>query len=142
MLKETIINYINTLPSPAKKNMLHITESFLNMTTKINLTADVIQLQQKNDITCLDKNCIYLIFLEIRDNKNNIFLYTMGFPGGSDSREPACSAGDPDAIPGSGRSPGEGNGNPFQSSRQENPMDKGPWWATVHRVSQSRTLLK
>ena len=47
MLKEIIINYINTLPSPAKKNMLHIIESFLNMTTKINLTANVIQLQQQ-----------------------------------------------------------------------------------------------
>lgn len=51
MLKETIINYINTLPSPAKKNMLHFIESFLNMTTKINLTANVIQLQQQQKMT-------------------------------------------------------------------------------------------
>ena len=64
MLKEIIINYINTLPSPAKKNKLHIIESFLNMTTKIDLTANVIQLQQqKIGITCLDKNCIYLAIL-------------------------------------------------------------------------------
>ena len=61
----------------------------------------------------------------------------MGFPGGSDSREPVCSAGDPDSIPGLGRSPREGNDNPFQSSCLENPMDKRPRWATVHRISQS-----
>ena len=45
-------------------------------------------------------------------------------------------------VPGSGRSPGEGHGNPFQYSSLENPMDRGAWWATVHRVAQSRTQLK
>ena len=44
-------------------------------------------------------------------------------------------------IPGMGRSPGEGNGNPFQYSCLENPMDQGTWWATVHRVAKSRTRL-
>ena len=43
------------------------------------------------------------------------------------------------SIPGSGRSPGGGHGNPLQYSCLENPMDRGPWWATVHRVSKSRT---
>ena len=47
-----------------------------------------------------------------------------GFPGGSDSKESACSAGDPGWIPGLGRSPGGGNGNPLQYSYLENPMDK------------------
>ena len=42
-------------------------------------------------------------------------------------------------IPGSGRSPGEGNGNPLQYSCLENPMDRGGWWATVHRVTESDT---
>ena len=50
-----------------------------------------------------------------------------GFPGGSDGKASACNAGDPGSIPGSGRSPGEGNGNPFQHSYLENSMDKGAW---------------
>ena len=45
------------------------------------------------------------------------------------------------SIPGSGRSPGEGNGNPLQYSCLENPMDGGAWWATVHGVAKSRTQL-
>ena len=53
----------------------------------------------------------------------------------------ACNAGDLGLIPGSGRSPGEGNGNPLQYSCLENPMDGGAWWATVHRVTKSRTRL-
>ena len=49
----------------------------------------------------------------------------MGFPGGSDDRESMCNAGDPGTVPGSGRSSGEGNGNPQQYSCLENPMDRG-----------------
>ena len=60
---------------------------------------------------------------------------------GSDSKESACNAGDPGSIPGSGRSPGEGNGNPLQSSCLENPMDGGAWWATVLAVLKSQTRL-
>ena len=51
------------------------------------------------------------------------------------------NAGDPGLIPGSGRSPGEGNGNPLQYSCLENPMEGGAWWATVHGVAKSRTRL-
>ena len=51
----------------------------------------------------------------------------------------ACNAGDPGLIPGSGRSPGEGNGNPLQYSCLENPMGGGAWWAAVHGVAKSRT---
>ena len=58
------------------------------------------------------------------------------FPGGSNSKESAYNAGDPGLIPGSGRSPGEGNSNPFQYSCLENPMDRGAWWAAVHGVGQ------
>ena len=50
-----------------------------------------------------------------------------GFPGGLDDKAPAHNAGDPDSIPGSGRSPGEGNGSPLQYSCLENPMDEGVW---------------
>ena len=48
-----------------------------------------------------------------------------GFPGGSDGKASACNVGDPGLIPGLGRSPGEGNGNPLQHSCLENPMDRG-----------------
>ena len=51
----------------------------------------------------------------------------------------ACNAGDLGSIPRSGRSSGEGNGNPLQYSCLENPKDRGAWWATVHRVAKSRT---
>ena len=64
-----------------------------------------------------------------------------GFPGGSDSKESACNVGDSGSIPGSGRSPGEGNGNTLQCSCLENPMDGGAWWATVLGVAKSRTQL-
>ena len=63
------------------------------------------------------------------------------FPGSSDGEASAYNAGDPGSIPGSGRSPGEGNGNPLQYSCLENPMDRGAWWATVHGVAKSWTWL-
>ena len=59
------------------------------------------------------------------------------FPGGSDGKASAYNVGDPGSIPGSGRSPGEGSGNPFQYSCLENPTDGGAWWATVHGVAKS-----
>ena len=63
----------------------------------------------------------------------------MGFPGGSEVKASAYNAGDLGLIPGSGRSPGEGNGNPPQYSSLENPMGGGTWWATVHGVVESQT---
>ena len=63
------------------------------------------------------------------------------FPGGSDSKASAYNAGDPVSIPGWGRSPGEGNGNPLQYSCLENPRDGGSWQATVQRVAKSQTRL-
>ena len=65
----------------------------------------------------------------------------MGFPGSSDGKASAYNAGDLGSIPGSGRSPGERNGNPLQYSHLENPMDQGACWATVHWVAKSRTRL-
>ena len=67
------------------------------------------------------------------------FFHGKGFPGGLDGKASACNAGDPGSIPGSGRSPGEGSGNPLQSSCLENPMDGGAWRATVHGVTKSQT---
>ena len=62
-----------------------------------------------------------------------------GLPCGSEVNASACNAGDLGSIPGSGRYPGEGNGNPLQYSCLENPMDRGAWWATVHGVAKSQT---
>ena len=66
----------------------------------------------------------------------------MGFPGGSDGKESACNAVDLGSIPGSGGSPGGGNGYSFQYSCLENSMDRGVWQATVHGAAKSRTRLK
>ena len=68
----------------------------------------------------------------------------MGFPSGSVPKSLPANAGDARdmvSIPGSGRSPGVGNGNPLQYSCLENPMDRGAWWVTVHGVAKSQTQL-
>ena len=62
-----------------------------------------------------------------------------GYAKVSEVKASACNAGDLGLIPGSGRSPGEGNGNPLQYSCLENPIDGGALWATVHRVAKSWT---
>ena len=63
--------------------------------------------------------------------------FFIGFPGGSGVKNLPVSAGDAGLIPGSGRSPGEGNSNPLQYSCLGNPMDRGSWWATFHGVTES-----
>ena len=64
-----------------------------------------------------------------------------GFPGGSDGKVSVCNLGDPGLIPGLGKSPGEGNGNPLQYSCLGNPMDRKAWQATVQGVAESQTRL-
>ena len=59
------------------------------------------------------------------------------FSGGSDGKASACNTGDLGSVPGSGRSPGEGNSNPLQYSCLENPMDGGAWQAIVHGIAES-----
>ena len=59
----------------------------------------------------------------------------MGFLGGLDGKESTCNAGDPDLIPGLGRSLGKGNDNPLQYSCLENSIDRGAWWPTIHGVT-------
>ena len=70
-------------------------------------------------------------------------IITWGFPAGSDGKERGFvhDAEDASSIPGSGRSPGEGNGNPLHYAGLENPMDRGAWRATVHGVTKSQTPL-
>ena len=65
----------------------------------------------------------------------------LGFPGSWNGKESACNAGDQGSNPGLERSPGRGNGYPFQYSSLENAMDREAWWATVHGVTKSRTRL-
>ena len=65
----------------------------------------------------------------------------MGFPSGSVVVNPPADVGDVGLLSGLGRSPGEANGNPLQYSCLENPMDRGPWRATVHGVAKSRIRL-
>ena len=68
-----------------------------------------------------------------------MFALFVGFPGGLDGKEPDCNAGDLGLVPGSERSSREGNSNPLQYSCLENPMDRGAWWAVVHRSPKNRT---
>ena len=69
-------------------------------------------------------------------------MFTYFLPGGSDGIESAYNVGDVGSIPGSGRSPEEGNGYPLQYScldRGKYSMDRGAWWATVHGIAKSQT---
>ena len=84
---------------------------------------------------------LYLFYLSICWWELRVFcvhFFFVGFPGGSDNKESACNAGYPGFIPGSRRSPGGENGKPLQYSL-ENPMDRGTWRGTVHRVAKSQT---
>ena len=64
-------------------------------------------------------------------------LADLDFPSGSDGKEYTCNVGDPGLILGSGRSPGQGNGNPHHYSCLENLRDRGIWWATVNGMAKS-----
>ena len=68
-----------------------------------------------------------------------IVIFISGVPGGSDGKESTCNVADLGSIPGSGRSPGEGNSNPLEYSCLENPTNRGVWWVTVHEVSKNQT---
>ena len=70
-----------------------------------------------------------------------LFIWAGIFPGGSDSKESACNAGDQSLTPRLRRSPGGGYGNPLQYFCLENPMDRGAWWMKVHRVAKHWTQL-
>ena len=65
-----------------------------------------------------------------------LYTFLLGFSGGSVVKASACNAGDAGSIPGWGRSPGEGSGNPLQYSGLENPMNREAWWATIHGVKR------
>ena len=80
--------------------------------------------------------CLFLVpFSPLHPNSVTVSTHYSWFPWWSDSKEPACNVGHPGLIPGLGRPPGEGNGNPLQYSCLENATDRGAWWATVHGVA-------
>ena len=85
---------------------------------------------------------IFLVF--IKSVIFSVTIYLLGFPDGSAVKESSCNVGVIGAtvlIPGSGRSPGGRNGNSFQYSCLENPMERGSWWAIVNGVTESQTRL-
>ena len=77
-------------------------------------------------------SCYSLYFNKVLIKNKGFFFIYKGFPRGAEVKMSACNVGDLGSFPGSGRSPGEGNGNPLQYYCLENPMDGGAWWATVH----------
>ena len=79
--------------------------------------------------------------LRIRTQEFRCPKMQVGVPWWLSGKESTCHAEDVGSIPGSGKSPGEGNGNPLQYSCLEDPMDRGAWWATVHGVTKSWTRL-
>ena len=80
---------------------------------------------------------IGLFFFALLSCKSSLYILRES-PNSSVGKETVCSAGDLGSIPGLGRSPGKGNGNPLQYSCLENPMDRGAWQATVHGVARVR----
>ena len=70
-----------------------------------------------------------------------LLIYHLEFPRCLRGKEPTGQVGDTNLIPGSGRSPGGGNSKPLQYSWEDNPMDRGAWWATIHGVTKSQRQL-
>ena len=90
-------------------------------------------------------NCLFICKMTLWNSLRinfDLICYIYMIPGGSDGKASAYNVRDPSLIPGSGRSPGEGNGNPFQYSCLENPTDRRVWSAIVHGVTKSQTWLK
>ena len=96
-----------------------------------------------------ERRLVWLLFWLVNGLGEGSYMYYLNFPPGSTGFPDgsvlknlpanAGAAGDAGSVPGLGRSPGEGNGNPLQYSCWENPMDRGAWQVTVHRVSKSLT---
>ena len=114
----------------------HSSISFYNNTADHEAKQQAASVSPVFTIAQIDKPniCTLLSYL-------HSLFHPSGFPGGSEVKASACNVGDLGSIPGSGRSPGEGNGNSLQYSCLENPMDRGAWWATVHGVAKSQTRL-
>ena len=100
------------------------------------------QPRNRTHLSCIVRQVLYhWATREALLSNYSYFLRVLFLVGGSDGKVSAYNAGDPGSMPGSGRPPGEGNGNPLQYPYLENSMDGGAWWATVHGVTKSRTRL-
>ena len=120
---------------------------FLLLTRKKSFEKNLNALSQQSYVNTLKD-----LGLEISQARNSAQCYMaawMGgefeeecFPGGSGGREYTCKARDVGSIPGLGRFPGGGNGDPLHYPCRRNPLDRGAWWVTVHRVAKSQTLGK
>ena len=99
------------------------------------------QLTYNNNENCITKSSNIWHRAECYTHFISVMRVGLHFPDSSSSKESTCNTEDEGLIPGSGRSPGGGNGNPLQYSWLENPMDRGAWWAIVHGVAKSQTPL-
>ena len=100
----------------------------------ITCRAQVLSFSKKLSVWC----GVRLVASKVNQSDiNSGCVLDRGFPGGSDGKESACNAGDLGSSPGSGKSPGEGNGYPLQYVCLGNPMDRGTWWATVYGAAKS-----
>ena len=96
---------------------------------------------KRNQESYLEKVKCELKFESEKKLEEKALLIKERWQGGKESASKAGDIGDSGSNPGSGRSPGGGNGNPLQYSCLENPMDRGTWWATVHGITKSQTWL-
>ena len=98
---------------------------------------------RKEDFPAISSSPLLSAVLLFKPTNHSLFFtilglhHMLGLPSGSAVKNPTCNEGDKDSIPGMGRSPGEGNGNPLQHSCLGNPMDRGAWQDTVHGVKKS-----
>ena len=76
-----------------------------------------------------------------KSKKEGVYIYILGFPGGSDDKESACSVGDPGLIPELARFPWRREGYPLQYSCLENPINRAAWWTTVYGVANGQARL-
>ena len=123
-----------TITITAKNSLRLRLQSLLHKLRILNLKAEA-------TLDNSSKKCINVILTWWDKFFVYQFYLQKGFPGGSDGKESACNVGDQGSIPGSGRSPGEGNGYPLEYSCLENPMNRGAWRATVHGVAKNQTWL-
>ena len=141
----TIEEYYNKFNEEKRLNTRHGRVEFITSMKYIHKYIDIL----KDELKAAGKEAVVNSDIRILDigagtGRYSVPLVEEGFdvsPGGSDSKESACSVGDPGSIPGLGRSPGEGLGNPLQYSCLEKSMDRGAWWAAVHEVPKSQTRL-
>ena len=124
--------------------------TFITCLTIMRLTAMLLRWKVGCKIITSEMCCYYFILVPCGWNQLikeedfpgcSVFKTPPFTTGGSAVKESTCIAGHLGSIPGSGRSPGEGNGNPLHYSYLENPIDRGAWWATVHGIAKNQTRL-